>query len=893
MKYEVEENFTLSAYYAKIICDEDIYSKLNNNTCMIITDSLDGTTITYNYTDLIENCGLTKIDNPDYSCWLEESFIENSKNNFMFFNVNNNTIETKLLTKCYSTLGSGEHIGFNPSQIDIYINGLSDDPITIKSRYSPYIERVLPYNLNEETEEILYNENYNIRRDFDYNNDQLIKEPEKIPYSNIKYNTVGDIYLNNRPVNDRGESLTKSPLYVSDVSAVTATWITEGGTEVFEVSSYIHDDETSEIKNIPYELIDSDRIEVNPFGSYISPMYYGKFRQYLNQPEGGFARNEVIFELKIQNSEIEPPPPPPPTANLVIRPNTTDLNIQCSMNYDRTKWGKDTWDDYGKNPNLSEQLCYYYDKNNESETVTKDLKQLIENNTILPIYPSRITNHDHILTRTWSTETNYDEDHGFIRVTVWNPYKQGLIDFEDENGDTYKVFYQYENNSTHMVEYLESVDEVEGYTRLIDVWCWEHPREEADIAKFKSNLQLITSNNSGEIIDSSFDTENYVSNGYINFNISKISISLDDEYTDCSIKFSLGYNAGWDNMNGSNSDNHKWTLNNKPFIPPEYDNLFSKYVLFTNGFISLDKAYIGIKDIICTGLRAWNNSEIAAEVYITGNGDYYMEDNKNVAMMKLNNNDGGQWSPTIPKKQYYNDSLPEENFEDCTNITYTTGGKLVINDTCPTILHFNSASENGPNYRVEQSNGSAIGGYTYSALTDLPVLPKESIEYKGSGSIDINRDGYIDPTTNRPRMDFDAKGNILDLGSITGGNNCTITFEPGEYHFNGDFVFDTNVNIIINDCTKSKGMKYVRIYAKNFSFSNGFNLTNNSGIEDTMSLWLYAENNFTAAATTSSEDNVGVIIAQNTIDVKQNFFWTGAMWANLLKIGENSRILSY
>lgn len=896
METKITENFSLSAYHVRIECDENISEQLNSDTCVVITDTLDGTSKTIGYDDLIGRCGLTKTTNDDYTQWFEDSFINN---NGIVFNVNENVIEMKQLTKCYDSTSSNT-IGYNPSKIDIYINGIKGNPITVKSRFSPYINRTLPYNFIPEDEEILYMEtptNYDIRRDFNYDNYQKIIEWEKLVNKNFNYNTEGSLYVNNRTGNSKGKSLTKSPLYVSDISAFSASWVTHSTAEGYDIESYIYNDTDDSRKDIPYEEFDDGQqgfIEIKPFGNYVSKLYYGAYRQFLTQPEGVHAENELVFEVKVKNKEIDPPPPPEPEATIKFIENK---NVQCSMNFDKSKWGSDTWDDYGNNPNLSESLCWYYNDTdeskidftkapaaNDSESLTKPINPN-DNQKDLG-YPIRLENHNHIITRTWTSETEYNEERGEIRVTIFNPNKQGLVDFEYD-GTTYKVFYQYKDADDN-VAYLESADEtvtIDGivYERTIDVWCYKNPRTAADI----TNMTIAANN--AEYVSASLDTAKYVSNGYINFNLNKIIIPKTAEYIDAWLVFDLGYKKSWDSIT---SDKHHWTLNNKPFIPKEYEDLFSKYVLYTPSFLYLKGSYVGAKSIYCTGIYAWNNSELDCEVIIGGEGEKYTEGNYNVILMGLNMCDTSKtWYDGTQMKNYWKDGLQPISSSEHIEIDDGDGHRLYANPECPTKVLLNSKSTKTTTYQIKaDSNNSVLQSINF---TDgkKPDLPVENIDYKKSTPETELKDKEV--------RTFDAKGGILDCGSITGGNNCTLVFEPGEYHFNGEFKFDTCCNIRINDCTQSTGMKYVRIYAKKFSFRNGLNIYNNSGIKDVMSLWLYSESTFTVAANNDRskeetlENNIGVIIAQEEIHVMQNFYWKGALWSKLLKIEDNCQFISY
>ena len=858
MKYEVEENFTFSAYYAKIICDEDIYSQLNVNTCAILYDTITGNIYEYNYEELMTLFGLTKTDNEDATKWFDESFVNN---NGVCFDVNKNIINVKLLTHCYDTTSS-DTIGYNPSKLDIYINGVEDEPITLNVRFQPLIYRSLPYNLNEEKDSTIYNEpneSINIRRDFDYNRVQQIQEIEKIPVSNFTYDTSNSIYVNNRIHDEQGTSLTKTPLYVSDVSAFSATWATHGTAECTGIKSCIFNTFDSSEKEIEYEEIKSGSAKLNPFGKYETVLYYGSFRQYLNQPENEHAQGEMIFEVAVQNKEVEPEPPPEPTVNLYIRPNTDNIYmVQCSLNYDKEKWGVNTWD---WNPNdLSESRCYYYKENNTAEINMLDAGRID-------------SDHNHILTRTFKSDDTYSDEIGKIKVTIWNPFKQGLLDFE-KDGVSYKVFHQYKNIDTGDIVYLESISDEDGYEKLEDVWCWEHPRNEAEIDVVINNLVI---NGNASIDQSSIDSIKYISDGYLDFTLDNIKFNETGDDISLNIEFNLGYNETWDTII---TDVHRWTMNNLPFIPKDFEEFFDKFVMYSESFITLNKSYLGPKSLYCTGLNVQQGSQIDCELYITGIGEKYQENNYNIIMQKLNNPDGApldRWEqdPPLPKTSYYDSNLP--NIESFEGVNIDTDGQgLKKNPSCKTVLHLNKNVRY--TYKIQQQNGSAVQDILYEDM-DLKTLPTMTLNFEGG------EDHYLNPWND---YYFDAKGGIQHFGKCTGGDGCKLHFKQGEYYFDGDFSFGTQCQIIIEPIDQNvKGVKHVKIFAKNIKLSTGFTVDNLNG-DDNLDFWLCSDSNIEAQATTWDQKNCGIMYAKNKVDLLNNFHWQGAIWCKELYLGDNS-----
>ena len=319
MNYTLNETFEMSGYTAHIEADKNLSAMITNSFMMTVRDTLSNESVVYVKKDLAK-LGITDTTGTDPDMWLINSCI---KNKGMLINFNGSTCTFKQIIPCVHHQGGlNVPIGYNSSEITISFDDNPDNDIKFYSKLLPFFIRDLPRTDDGLNEPIIEDTSYSGRVDYDF--DKMSSE-EKLKLgmmsTNIKYDSVGDLYVNN----DRGHitkyekgkpvspSITRTtPKYYSDVSAcyVTTEQIVDGKGSIepnySSMKSYIRNDITNEESDIVCQpLLQQQDVTLNFFDCE-STIRYDSFRQYFDDFyfQGEYRRNIVGFDLGFHNYGI-------------------------------------------------------------------------------------------------------------------------------------------------------------------------------------------------------------------------------------------------------------------------------------------------------------------------------------------------------------------------------------------------------------------------------------------------------------------------------------------------------------------------------------------------------------------------------------------------------------
>ena len=324
-------------------------------------------------------------------------------------------------------------------------------------------------------------------------------------------------------------------------------------------------------------------------------------------------------------------------------------------------------------------------------------------------------------------------------------------------------------------------------------------------------------------------------------------------------------------------DSIKWTM--MKFIPDDWE-FFLDYVLFTKSKLYLNGAYVGVKSVFCTAVKADNQAYIDSTVYIDGTGDwdgYYLD---------LNNvNNGGRFAD-VATDGIGNDAIIEG--APGTDIKYydfvdgNNAARLYYNPKAHAKFVFTTEGKN----RTKVTNNAYIGSNLPTVAAQSKDLPKLTVDYKGGDNVNIG---------NNQTLELNAHGGVADYGAFNSSNNATLILQPGEYHFTS-FTTASPFTLIIPEFQNGE---WVRICVRDrCDISNNFNLMNYN--RDMMSFMLYTDYADNGSgpyaidiAAQTSDYNYGVLVAPyGTVNLTSQITWNGAIWSKNLLMQNGAKFIS-
>ena len=304
----------MSGYTAVIEADQNLASLITDNFRMEVRDILTNQVEEITKEDLMK-WGTSVDTNIDPSLWETQSCINNGG---MYINFNGNTLTFKQIIPC---LSGDIPIGYNSSQVSVVFN--ENDSIDFYSKTLPFFKRDLPKSDNYDVEPILPDGSARPDYDFDNFKNNILMNGCK---SNFKYNTVGDLYVNNnnghikkynkKSLTDYSTESHPTPKFYSDISAFYITTNQLGGITPYDLidkykgkhwSSTIWNETTNEETDIyvyPKETAKSATIE---FNGLKSDVIYNVYRQVIENdkyfPEE-YRKNVLKFYIDFENKGL-------------------------------------------------------------------------------------------------------------------------------------------------------------------------------------------------------------------------------------------------------------------------------------------------------------------------------------------------------------------------------------------------------------------------------------------------------------------------------------------------------------------------------------------------------------------------------------------------------------
>lgn len=343
-----------------------------------------------------------------------------------------------------------------------------------------------------------------------------------------------------------------------------------------------------------------------------------------------------------------------------------------------------------------------------------------------------------------------------------------------------------------------------------------------------------------------------------------------------------------------NEDSELGKLILNKIIPYEW-NFMNNNKICINSKLIARSSYICGKPIYCTD---------AELTYINMDTDIYCFNNLKIDNLNQNSLKTGYLPFDLHGENITHNGNSKLNFENNMSLQYN-----VVN--APKLYYYNSEEQeyngkfinannsvigNDPFIGNDKDGGMIISDIKKHPIIDIPQIPVYTND-------DITANIQVDEQSNytfdlEDQTYYDEEKHIFRANEFITGNNCTITFSPGEYHFKS-WRCGTGLTIIIPEFTSRHD--YVKIFVDDdIQIGNKLKIINNNvnrydeeGYLCSDSFLMYTRTgNIMLTADNTNEDydkQIGILVAPvGKITLSNQCIWKGSIWAKEILIQSNS-----
>ena len=916
--YTITDKSTLNRFHVELNFAFDAYQYLQNDAFnIIIHDSMSHNETKITAEDLLyENSyGLIYIDDEEITeetkaKQINESLIAN-KGLVIFFS-GYKILTIIMIPVC--TAGS-ESIGFYSS--DVYIQFTEDADAEVKSinlfaNLFPKLERSKTLIQNKTIDDPVL-EQINIRPEYNFekNVDKNINKDFVYNSLLLKTGTKDYIYVNTTSKDYKDLEV---PVYISTISAYGIDdkdkYLYAFEYDWKHASSYLVDESTNIKYDIDYTVNAPIKYTYEPVPGYTSSIDTYCITQYIYKETPGYYKNKLVFDLnnipndillgqlKVEIDEITQTryTPEQSTGSAIItiyNPNT-DYRDSSMLKYDfdgilnmeatveELDWSR--YETEGKVTILIENIHFIEESIVDKKATGKFVFNAWLDIKDLPMTPEQIKSATYAsadistdyyvpapeLIKLGVEITGYIPDYGNNYIKVSEP-KTITVRIINNNIDylsleSYPITWLCKWNESTISEDMISVD--------ISMYDSEHYIE-LTISNLRANVAQETYNFS---IDTQIDGEDFK----VEPEITKEQMRQETANT-AAVEFIL-YNE--------DSELGKSILNK--IIPYEW-NFMNNNKICINSKLIARSSYICGKPIYCTD---------AEFIYTNIDTDMYCFNNLKIDNLNQNSLKTGYLPINLHGENITHNGNSKLNFENNMSLQYN-----VVN--APKLYYYNS-EEQEYNGKFINANNSVIGndpfigndkdgGMIISDIKKHPIMNIPQIPVYTNDDITANI--QVNEQSNytfdiEDQTYYDEEKHIFRANEFITGNNCTITFSPGEYHFKS-WQCGTGLTIIIPEFTSHQD--YVKIFVDDdIQIGNKLKIINNNinrydeeGYLCSDSFLMYTRTgNIMLAADNTNEDydkQIGILVAPvGKITLSNQCIWKGSIWAKEILIQSNS-----